>query len=304
MAKCKTINQRVPSTQKEKHMNILILGGNRFFGKKLAQLLVQDQHKVTLLNRGRVDDGLGNKVERITCDRTDYNALKSAVHDMSWDVVFDQVCFTYKDAKEAAELFEGKVAKYIHTSTVSVYDYGASLTEDKFDPQTYEFREKITDHMQNYKEAKRQAEAAFAQFAQFPVTFVRIPVVIGSDDYTERFDFHLSRVRDGKAMYFPNLEARKSFITSDDAAKALYFLGKNDFCGAINVASPQPVALKRLLQIIEEKYNKKAVIAAKHEGENHSPYGIEKDWFINTNLLKSLGLELVDIEKWLRRDRR
>lgn len=280
-------------------MNILILGGNRFFGKKLAQLLVQDNHKVTLLNRGRVDDGLGDEVRRIICDRTDYNAMKSAMEDTSWDIVFDQVCFTYKDAKEAAALFDGKVAKYIHTSTVSVYDYGANLTEDKFDAQTYEFSEQISDHMQNYKEAKRQAETAFAQLAKFPVTFVRIPVVIGSDDYTERFAFHLTHVRDGKPMYFPNLEARKSFITSDDAAKALYFLGQNDFTGAINVASPQPVSLKRLLQIIENKYNNKAVIATEHQGENHSPYGIEKDWFINTDLLKKLGLELVDIEKWL-----
>ncbi|BBM85517.1 NAD-dependent epimerase/dehydratase family protein [Candidatus Uabimicrobium amorphum] len=280
-------------------MNILILGGNRFFGRKLAQLLVEDNHSVTLLNRGRVDDGLGDLVQRIVCDRTDYSAMKAALDGTCWDIVFDQVCYTHKDAKEATELFAGKVTKYIHTSTVSVYDYGVDLTEDKFNPQSYTFSKEIHDYMQNYKEAKRQAEVAFTKWASFPVTFVRIPVVIGSDDYTERFAFHLSRVRDGKEMYFPNLEARKSFITSDDAAKALYFLGKNDFSGAINVASPQPVSLKRLLEIIESKYNKKAVIAEKHHGDNHSPYGIEKDWFINVDVLKSLGLELVDIEKWL-----
>lgn len=34
-------------------MNILILGGTRFFGKKLVDLCIQNGHNVTILTRGQ-----------------------------------------------------------------------------------------------------------------------------------------------------------------------------------------------------------------------------------------------------------
>ncbi|WP_372366423.1 NAD-dependent epimerase/dehydratase family protein [Candidatus Uabimicrobium sp. HlEnr_7] len=280
-------------------MNILILGGNRFFGKKLAKLLVEDNHQVTLLNRGKTDDNLGDKVSRIKCDRNNFEEMQTKLGETTWDIVFDQICYTYIHAQQATQLFNGKAKKYIHTSTVSVYDYGADIKEEYFQPKTHQFSVTATDHTKEYKQAKRQAETAFSRYANFPTTFVRIPVVIGSDDYTKRFEFHLKRIKDNNPIYFPNIKARKSFITSDDAAKALYFLGKSEFTGAINVASPKPLSLQRLVEIIEKKYNKKATLAQQEQGDSHSPYGIENDWFINTDLLHSLGLKLCDIEKWL-----
>lgn len=43
-------------------MKALILGGNRFFGMKLANLLITEGFDSTLLNRGNLEDGFGEKV--------------------------------------------------------------------------------------------------------------------------------------------------------------------------------------------------------------------------------------------------
>ena len=48
--------------------NILVLGGTRFFGRKLVDLLVEDGHKVTILTRGQSGNPFGDKVEHLTAD--------------------------------------------------------------------------------------------------------------------------------------------------------------------------------------------------------------------------------------------
>lgn len=279
-------------------MNILIIGGNRFFGKKLAHILLNEGHDLTLLNRGNVDDGLGSKVTRIRCDRTDKLALSQALEGLSWDLVYDQVCYDYQTACDACEVFAGKTPRYIYTSSQSVYLPGRDLKESDFDPTIHKFDKEETQ-FSNYAEAKRQAEVGFSKFAPFSMTLVRFPIVIGDDDYTGRFAFHVEHIRDGKEIFFPNIRAQISFVTSDFAAKALAALAKVDSEGPLNVASPSPIRLSRFINIIEESVGKKIKLALQPDESNHSPYGIESDWFMNCDRLKDLGIVASEIEEWL-----
>lgn len=279
-------------------MKILIIGGNRFFGKKLAKQLLNEGHDITLLNRGNIDDGFENKVDRIKCDRTDKLALLNATKGSSWDLVYDQVCFDYQTAKNACEVFEGKTPRYIYTSSQSVYGPGQNLKEEEFDPKNHKF-EKEESSSNNYAEAKRQAEVGFWEFAKFPVTLVRFPIVIGHDDYTKRFAFHVERIREGKDIYIPNIEAQISFITSDFASQTLAALADKPIAGPLNAASPSPIKLSRFVEIIESSARKKAVLASSSNEENHSPYGIKQDWFMDCSRLKEYGLIGSEIEEWL-----
>jgi nucleoside-diphosphate-sugar epimerase len=70
------------------------------------------------------------------------------------------------------------------TSSQSVYDSGPHLQESAFDPYTYQFAA-VADETKDYQEAKRQAEAVFAKVKDFPVTFLRAPIVLGEDDYRD-----------------------------------------------------------------------------------------------------------------------
>lgn len=51
-------------------MKILVLGGTKFFGVPMIYQLLEDGHKVTVATRGRYADHFGDKVNRITLDRT------------------------------------------------------------------------------------------------------------------------------------------------------------------------------------------------------------------------------------------
>lgn len=280
-------------------MNILIIGGNRFFGKKLAQSLLKAGHKVTLLNRGHRDDGLGDQVKRIRCDRRHHEELETSVEGQFWDVIYDQVCFDAMEAQSAVEIFKDKTSHYIFTSSQSVYSFsGVNLKEEAFDPSQHSFDKPVSTE-EDYGEAKRQCESVFFRQKDLPVTAVRFSIVVGEDDYTERFKFHIDRVKNQKPIYFPNVNAKISLITSDDAASTLAFLLGKKPVGPINAASPEPVSLRDFVSEIESIADRKAVLADAPSNENQSPYGIEKDWYMNVEKLVSLGKTPGSVQEWL-----
>tara|TARA_R110002072_G_scaffold534_2_gene3553 strand:+ start:95661 stop:96533 length:873 start_codon:yes stop_codon:yes gene_type:complete len=277
---------------------VLVMGGNHFFGIKLVQVLLDHGHDVTILNRGNLDDGFGERVKRIKCDRHNYEQLNQAI-DENFDIVFDQSCFDYDQAQIACEIFNGRVSKYIFTSSISAYnELGANIKEELFDPYTFKFSKKET-MTSNYGEAKRQAEVSFFKHGKFPVTAVRFPIVLDAKDATERLQFHVNRIKNKEEIFFPNIEARMSFISADDAAKALYALALNDYEGPINVASSDPISLKDFVELIEKKTGEKIIKADNGDSHNQSPYGIPDDWYVDCSKLESLGIKTQSIKDYL-----
>jgi NAD(P)-dependent dehydrogenase (short-subunit alcohol dehydrogenase family) len=58
-------------------MNVLVLGGTRFFGKTLVEQLVSAGHAVTVLSRGKLPPPAGAK--HLVADRSDPAALAAAL---------------------------------------------------------------------------------------------------------------------------------------------------------------------------------------------------------------------------------
>ena len=276
-------------------MKILVIGGNLFFGKRLVHKLIENGHDVTVLNRQNKNDDFGDKVHRIKCDRLNKEEMKRALGETQWDIIYDQVCYNYQTAKDSCELFEGRVKHYVHTSSQSVYKPGSEISEDAFTPSQYEFSEQA-DHRTQYAEAKRQAEKAFESFARFPVSYVRFCIVIGEDDYTKRFLFHIDRIKADKEIFFPNLEAKISFISSQDAANSLYHIGMNQITGPINCCNSGHISLSDFVKVITEKTGKKLIRASEQTQENSSPYGIDQDWYMDNQKLTQSGLKLGPVE--------
>ena len=278
---------------------ILVIGGNRFFGKRLIEKLIAHGDHVTVLNRGHLDDGFGHKVERIICDRDDIQKFKSSVQHKTWDIVYDQVCFDAYQAKSALEIFSKTAKKFIFTSTLSVYSPGANLHENDFNPKTHKY-DKILTREENYGEAKRQCEAVFFNQDTMPVVAVRFPIVMGPDDYTERLKFYVDKIKNGESVYFPNLDAQMSFIHAADAAEGLFLLGHVNYTGPVNMASRTPLRLRELIKFIEQNVGKKALVHSKlQSADEKSPYALEKDWYVNIDRALSLGFKPVEISEWI-----
>lgn len=278
-------------------MKILILGGNRYFGKRLAGHLVADGHEVTVLTRGNKDPEIEG-VLRLKGDRTSLDSLQKAVDGKRYDVVVDNICMTAKDAKIAIQVFAGKTPRYIMTSTLSIYPFGGNLKETDYDPRAYK-PTTPKNPAEEYAEGKRAAEQVFATEAAFKLAILRIPIVVGEDDYTRRLQDQVLKVKKGEPLYFPNLNARMSFIRSEDAALGMQWLIEKNKEGIYNFASADPVTLGVLIGMIEKTTDHKANLLSEPSEKDWSPFGIPGDWYMNVDKAAAEGFSPPPTKTWL-----
>ena len=76
-------------------MNILVIGGTRFFGIPMVEKLLQIGHDVTIATRGITNDRFGKSVKRIKLDIYDSDSVKLALSGKSYDVVIDKMGYGY-----------------------------------------------------------------------------------------------------------------------------------------------------------------------------------------------------------------
>lgn len=279
--------------------NILVFGGTRFFGKKLVKLLLEEGHDVTIATRGKTPHSFGDKVKQIVVDRTNKEMLAQTFSNTYWDIVYDNICYSPNEAEAVCEIFNGKTKKYVFTSTMSTYsELGADLKETDFNPYEYSILLGDSDGF-SYGEGKRQAEAVFFQKAEFPVVAVRFPIVLGEDDYTKRLHFHVDRVAQGKVIGFLNMDARMSYILSDDAAAFLQFAGFSNIVGPYNSTSTGTYSMKELIELIEQAVKKKAKISLLGDEESRSPFAVPKDWYMSQAKSVEAGFSCRPLHSWL-----
>lgn len=275
-------------------MKVLIIGGNRFVGKKLVRFFMNDGHDVVVFNRGSVQD---KSVYTVFGDRKKAEDLEQ-LNKYKFDIVYDFVCFEYQDAVLAQNFFSNRVDQYIVISSQSVYHQNGELVETDFNSSVANLS-KFVKVNEDYALAKQQVENVFYTQNNFSSIQIRFPFILGADDYSKRLQWHVDRVRLDQDIYFPNPEAKISMISSDAAASALYFLSQHQITGPLNVASFEPIKLTYMISLIEKKYSVKARFSQTEEKDNHSPYGVKQDWWMNCRRLCELGFEPEPIEKWI-----
>ncbi|WP_332646505.1 NAD-dependent epimerase/dehydratase family protein [Lysinibacillus sp. 54212] len=278
---------------------VLVLGGTRFFGRKLVELLVAEGHAVTIVTRGKLENPFKGKVKHIIVDRRDELAFRQAVGSLDFDLVYDNICYSPNEAKVLCDIFNGKINKLVFTSTLSTYEAdGVSKSEGDFDPYSHEIRIGNTEDF-TYGEGKRQAEAVFFKYAKFPVVAVRFPIVMGLDDYTKRLHFHVERIVKGEPIGFVNLDARMSFILAEEAADFLLWAGANDIEGPFNATANGTISIKELITMIEATAEQQAKIAVVGNDEIRSPYAVPASWFMTTEKAQKAGFQFSNLDDWL-----
>ncbi len=276
-------------------MKILVLGGTRYFGKSMVWGLIERGHEVTIATRQRTEDDFGDAVNRIQVERTDAYQMEQAFKGMYFDVVYDKIAYCSNDIKYAMDTIKCK--KYIYMSTTSVYKPKKIDTkEDDFDAADKELVWcDRTDFP--YEEIKRQAERALWQkYREENWIAVRYPFVIGKDDYTERLLFYVEHVKKSIPMHIDNLDVQMGFIRSEEAGKFMAFLADKDFKGAINGSSQGTISLREIIEYVEKKTGKKAIIDA--EGDI-APYNGEPEYSINTDKAEKLGFHFSNLKDWI-----
>lgn len=276
----------------------LVLGGTRFFGKKLVELLIDSEYRVTILTRGNLENPFGDKVQHIVADRSDKEALRDAIGETHYDLVFDNICYSPNDAKALCEVLEGRVEKVVFTSTLSTYELdGKAKVEEDFNPYDYPIRYgDVTDF--TYGEGKKLAEAVFFKEAAFPVVAVRFPIVMDEDDYTRRLHTYIEMVRENKPILLQNVNAEMSFILAEEATKFLKWVGENEVLGPYNATANGKISLLELIHLIERVTNQEARVEDQMI-EATTPFDIPDSWYMKNDKAQKAGFQFSNLQDWL-----
>lgn len=276
-------------------MKILVIGGTRFFGIHTVNQLLRDGHDLTIATRGRTGDDFGDKIKRLTFDRYDEASIRQVLGGKYFDLVIDKIAYSSNDIKKLLDIID--CGKYIYMSTTAVYESKhLNITESDFNPLTKKLvwcdRKDFP-----YDEVKRQAEIALWQkYSDRKFIAVRYPVVLGKDDYTKRLEFYIQHVMNDLPMNIDNLDTQMSFICSEEAGVFMAFLADKDFRGAVNGASSGTISLREIIEYIEKKSGKKAII--KKDGDS-APYNGEVSFSVNTDKARKIGFQFSDLHEWI-----
>jgi nucleoside-diphosphate-sugar epimerase len=284
-------------------MKILVMGGTRYFGKKLVLRLLKEGHDITILTRGTTRDAFGNSVKRLKANRHSWEEMREAITDLDYDTVYDQICYHPDHARIACDIFNNnKSVKYIVISSAYIYTSAEfPLKEESFDLRQVKLSESLDSG--NYAEGKRYSEALFFDTASFRVISVRFPIVMDAEDYTGRFRFHIHRILQDMPNYIHMKSGRMNFINSSIAADFLSFLKDSDFQGPINAASEEGFNEREIIKEFEKQLHKQAVI--RMAGSNNdipegelSPFYREGNLVLDISLAKSFGFTFRSFYDW------
>lgn len=275
-------------------MQILMLGGTRFFGKHAVRALLARGHDVTIGTRGKAPDAFGDRVRRIALDRHDPQSLRQKLSGQRFDVIVDNLCYCSNDVKYLLDA--ANCGRYVMTSTTAVYDKHWNTAEPEFDPlqKPLIWCDRAAFP---YDEVKRQAECALFQcYSRVPAVAARFPFVIGPDDYTRRLYFYAEHAVRGIPMHVDNLDRQMGFVRSDEAGALLAHLAESDFRGAVNGSSPQTISIHEVLDFVRARTGCDAVLSG--DGEP-APYNGENEYSIDIGRAERLGFRFSPLKEWI-----
>ncbi len=168
--------------------DVLVIGGTRFFGRRVVEDLAAAGHRVVAISRGNRPCLAG--AEWLRCDRKDRAALAKCLSGRSFDAVIDNICYQPEEARAVLELLGGRCGRYILTSTVMTYldalTGGRPVGEEDWAASTGCVR-MCPPYLPGevaYATAKRACETeALARADLSPIVF-RLHNVVGEDDFS------------------------------------------------------------------------------------------------------------------------
>ena len=252
-------------------------------------------YAVTIATRGKTPDSYGDKVERITIQRTNEESMREALQGKHFDVVIDKIAYCSNDIRYVMDYVD--CDKYIYMSSTSVYNpKHMNTVESDFDGYSKDFvwcdRKEFP-----YEQIKRQAE--YALWQKYPGKnwiAVRYPFAIGKDDYTKRLLFYVEHVIKSEPMYIDNIDYQMSYIRSDEAGEFIAYLVDKDVKGAINGSASETISLREVINYIEEKTGKCAALSEQGEA---APYNGEPEYSINTDKAEKTGYRFSNLKDWI-----
>jgi nucleoside-diphosphate-sugar epimerase len=249
-------------------MRILIIGGTRFIGPRVAEQLLTGGHEVTLFHRGQTEAELPATVNHLYGDSRDLASFTSQFKSLAPDVVVDMICYNEREASALMQRFKGIARRVVVASSMDVYRaYGCLLGLEAGPPDPTPFNEDSPLRLSRFPyraQAKGSEDMAFEydkipveqvvmSDADLPGTVLRLPAVYGPGDH-RAFD-HLKRMDDGRrAILLDEDHARwhwtRGYVDNVAAAIALAVVDDRAAGRVYNVGEPDPLTESEWLRSI------------------------------------------------------
>ena len=231
---------------------VLVIGGTLFIGRALVDRLLERGDEVVIMHRGK-GTPFGGRVAELRCDRNDFAAVRAALHDTSFDVVYDNVYdwergTTAEQVSAAAVAASAGLGRYVFTSSVAAYPEGGP----------YDERAPLvpSDHPNVYGAQKADSERALFDLHRrqdLPVTTLRPAFIYGPNNPFPREAFFWERLLAGRPIIIPEDGSRTmQWVHVKDVASAAVLASTRDVAvgHAYNLASYPPITQIDFVQLL------------------------------------------------------
>ena len=236
-------------------MKLLIIGGTRFLGRHVVTAALARDHEITLFNRGTHSSE--TSVESIHGDRhTDIGKLRGR----RWDAVVDTYGMLPSAVRSAAEVLSDSVDRYIFISSQNAYaDVStpgvtetaplATLTSAQLEEAYAIDRSGEPAYGKLYGGLKALCEQAVEEVMPNRVLIIRPGLIVGPDDYTDRFTYWVARIARGGEVLAPGRPDRfVQFIDVRDLAEWIVRMIEHKETGVYYANSvPKTFTMKNVL---------------------------------------------------------
>ena len=274
---------------------MLVIGGSRFVGPILLELLLKDKNEVTVFNRGN----LRAEYKNTRFVRGDRKRGFAQLKGEKFDTVYDMCAYTGEDSENL--LHQVKFDFLVHFGSVASYSR----------PVIFPVRE---SHARgewssgDYGRGKAECEAVLEK-SGIKYATLRPTYILGDKNYVDREKFIYRKLLAGEEILIPgNGQALNQFVFSDEVAESLHLLGKKRAEGAFNCAGDDYISLVDLVGEMGRicGYEARIKFDPEHDGENLDeslfPFSNENFVFDNEKIKKKLGVKFFPLLAGLKRD--
>lgn len=186
-------------------INVLIIGGNRFLGRTIAEAFIGDgSFNVYELNRGTRPPNAGITAQ-IKCDKSNRAEFGKALCSRTWDIVIDTI-LKADDLEFVIETLGTRAGHFIHTGSIGVYGDARRIPAPEWLPLSE--GDNVEDIVFNDKIAQDQVLMRAFHEKRFPATILRMSNVYGPGDipldgWGGRNPLFFQMLQEGKTIPLP-----------------------------------------------------------------------------------------------------
>jgi nucleoside-diphosphate-sugar epimerase len=176
-------------------VRILILGGTRFLGRRVAEILAAEGHDLTLLSRAP-----GGTIHGSRHVRAERRSGLMNLQGSRFDLVLDFICYDSTDVEQLAASIVAE--RYVLISSTWVPRLWLGNRADELANGTTPAEAELPSVTLNYLSGKLRAEQVLTKLRKLGCKAVslRLPIMLGDGDHTGRLDFYRRRLGDGGSL--------------------------------------------------------------------------------------------------------